>query len=120
MPFEESWEKPRMIYGVEHLYDGSIDGLGAYGSFGSLLDDPDKFVVMLFIGSHDKKGREIYDGDIIRFRVTDERPGLEIPGMKKGVVQWDYCEWSFGGWRMPYCKEVEVIGNIHENPELLK
>ena len=79
-----------------------------------------------FTGLHDKNGKEIYEGDIVQFNekfFTDEnifcvdyecshRGGFSLC-TKDGYYS------MFGdAWLEPfYC---EVIGNIHDNPELLK
>ena len=62
---DEEDRKPRMVYGVEKLYDGSITELGGHGSFGQLLDE-ERFVVMQFTGLTASDGvTEVYEHDII-------------------------------------------------------
>lgn len=98
---------------------------------------------MQFTGLHDKNGKEIYEGDIIKRTVVqdvfhchgdflDNYESIEI-----GVVDWDtegfeYCvkeikatgrtgHWvSIGTMSFDYWVGCEIIGNIYENPELLK
>ena len=76
--------------------------------------DVDLATVGQYTGLHDKNGREIYEGDILRFTHeredfinTDARIAVEIPKIYYMIDN-------------PYNHSFEVIGNIYENPELLK
>jgi len=71
-----------------------------------------------FTGLHDKKGKEIYDGDI----VSDGGDVCEVKWLPVGMYNicplTDKKEWQ--KTIIKNFKNLEVIGNIHENPELLK
>lgn len=67
--------------------------------------------LMQFTGLFDKSGKEIYEGDIMRNSETGEVVQVE---WSRGRVCFELKPigtWSWVGF--------EVIGNIHENPELL-
>lgn len=94
--------------------------------------------VMEYTGLKDKKGVEIYEGDIVRFTNSIDEIYNEV-----GKVTWEQSECNFvaqyktvncvtqeenGTTITIYlisnetyreCVEYEVIGNIYENPELL-
>lgn len=70
----------------------------------------------------DKNGTKIFEGDIIDFSNRSDGDGY-------GVVVYDADETEFGFvydsiyrglGRLYYSRNIEVIGNIHDNPELLK
>lgn len=76
--------------------------------------DVDLATVGQYTGLYDKNGKEIYEGDILRFTHeredfinTDARIAVEIPKIYYMIDN-------------PYNHSFEVIGNIYENPELLK
>ena len=66
-----------------------------------------------FTGLRDKNGNEIYEGDVVRFPLLDNRGGHPV------VVEWKDAGWNWLNIHYTGGLEVEVIGNIHENPELL-
>src|SRR3990167_11065719 len=102
------------------------------GEFPSTGKDP--FSLMQFTGLLDKSGKEIYEGDIVKYLVHYPRDYQERNPKKKfgriaGPVQWtkgwlylDYDGEDNGDNALLYEKEAEnweIIGNIYENPDLL-
>lgn len=74
-----------------------------------------------FTGLLDIHGREIYEGDVVRVRVTNNR-FTRNPRFEIGSVKYDdyYGRWDNGFLGRFFSNRMEVIGNIHDNPELIE
>lgn len=85
---------------------------------------PDDFEIMQYTGLLDKNRAKIFEGDILEYDDIQQHYGKEIRKRIKGVVEYHPCYFSCGKVRLggfsPEHFQMEIIGNIYENPELVK
>ena len=89
-----------------------------------LLPDPDnkRHVIEQYTGLKDKNGTEIYEGDVVE---TPEYPGKIVYNKKYACFElWrprsSDCFIALTHQQDIGMGDLEVVGNIHENPELLE
>lgn len=76
------------------------------------------FVLMQYTGLHDKNGKEIYEGDIVKIKYRDEDIGKVIYEHNGFSIDVTNMNKNYG--RVSFVNNfMEVIGNIYDNPELL-
>lgn len=79
--------------------------------------DIEDMILMQYTGLHDKNGKEIYEGDIVKsFFVDTDEAGNEI--YKYYIMEVKYDE-ILCSYKIDKFINLEVIGNIYENEELL-
>lgn len=115
------WDNKRnfMDYEPQITIDmGYINNIGVVDCNGDFR--PYKYeTIMQYTGLKDKNGKDIYEGDIIKCK---DRCG-EYSGELYNEVVDDMCDWlcyyGYASQELLRYDEIEVIGNICENPELL-
>jgi len=140
-----AWDKERkeIIPDLEDHYIIEIEGYSTL-IFGEPLTSklkineyikPERIILMQFTGLKDKNGKEIYEGDIVTI-IFDKNWSEKYPDTQDvGEVIFDngtFCArkgkekiraWKDGvhDWHsLENVEELEVIGNIYENPKMVK
>ncbi|ECB9394472.1 hypothetical protein AFS60_10660 [Listeria monocytogenes] len=74
-----------------------------------------------YTGLKDKNGKKIFEGDIVNCKFFDR-----MVGDIAGVINFIDCVWAVSDFKNKRLYQlidvdnIEIIGNIHENPELME
>lgn len=104
---------------------------GNYITFGGKIHNgaiQKDWILMQFTGMLDKNGTEIYEGDIVKSALIHHgNPGFQfiskiVYNSIIGAYQISYLNMNnaFVTDNLGFKYQLEIIGNIYENPELIK
>ena len=127
-----AWDKEekKMLqpFSIEKL----INGFNTEGNWSEYEDDElmsinyegsNGYTLMQYTGLKDKNGEEIYEGDILK---VDWGPMIHDDIIKMNhfdqpfVMEWRFYAWFPFDKTLPMPKDIEILGNVWENPELLE
>ena len=82
---------------------------------------PDKYIIEQYTGLKDVNGKEIYEGDIVKSSYKYAQPKISQVIMEDGNSYILGEDLATGNEMLvsDHINEIEVISNVHMNPELL-
>ncbi|GGD05682.1 YopX family protein [Enterococcus wangshanyuanii] len=123
-PKFRAWDKERGMMKCHGLFQGCTIAQLYNDDYQNYMRFLDEIILMQYTGLKDKNGVEIYEGDVVR-QVAGEYSYI-------GAVEKDCYQFYIDGIdpldaysfddvadTSNCTADLEVIGNIHENPELL-
>ncbi len=123
-----AWDKNdnEMRYDAQDTYDYIVNNI-MEDCFGDVLKS-ERYEVMQYTGLKDKNGKEIYEGDVVKMHGWWNAFGPAGYDSDITVVEFDeevcgftpMCNYDCDCGVYHNASDLEVIGNIYENPKLIK
>lgn len=145
--WHKTWEEMGKVKRIRFDDDGNVSKVLFMGKDFGVNSKIDEIELMQSTGLHDKNGKEIFEGDILKFNDEWADYGYEgyIEGSIEGInyvkIKREKTCFTFGKTKLPESSlinltenehypfgellteasyEFEIIGNVYENPELLE
>lgn len=117
----KEWKEMGRVGEIRFDLDGSVSVVLFKGNYLDVSGPREKIVLMQSTGLHDKNGKEVFVGDIIKCTrgclhevyIEKEYGGTYIGGMPAIYLKGIREGYAWTG-------DEKIIGNIYENPELLE
>ena len=121
-----AWDKKnkKWLFGYDYSHLGGFSLLGEVVLLGEIqkiqLHDLKDIAIMQYTGLKDKNGKEIYEGDILEFDNKDENNRVRSKVIFDVGMFGVFFEEIWIGLIFLSKRNVELIGNIYQNKDLLK
>lgn len=107
----------------EYMFADTLEGIGCDGN----PDDIKDVEIMQFTGLLDKNGKEIYEGDVIKYKNSIESGEGTICFSAGFTIEWNLSTVKSSKpsiisplFYFQCSEELEVIGNIYQDKNLIK
>ena len=119
------WEPIAFIRLLQYLFFENFPNATAYQEIKHHFND---IVWLEYTGLKDSQGKEIYEGDVIQWAGLEVQNGKQIYPLRKRAVGMtadafrdSFIDDCFHTQNLlEHGKNLEIIGNIYENPDLIK
>ena len=120
-----AWDGKKMHKVCRLGLNGFSTDLWSPSPISCLLERTESLQLMQFTGLKDKNGKEIYEGDVLW---SESWGNNDRQKNQYHIVEWNVFKWVATGYNgalkvspdITVRHDFEVIGNVFENPELLK
>lgn len=114
-------ETSKMIINLKEMGVFALQSIYSIDEF-LVIPTNEKYPLMQYTGLKDEKGVEIYEGDIVKYKYISREQIAEIK-YNKEKLGFDFADNKVNlsyAYNFRQINNIEVIGNIYENPELLE